>query len=543
MKKLFILSLILSLLPQLVKAQIQIDRVRLEGDDPKARFQAIYDAQVAAVEADSYVDYSPFSKQTIYLEIPENPQTIPLAKKNDFFDIVLVVLNEQKNYTLFGRSNKTIPLEIETEIIDAGDYRNVEELSSGEKLLVVTDNNNWIAERKGYGYSVKRNDLIQINNGYGNKPVTLYTTPATDMKCSYVNIDGDTLRMSRLHVRRHPSSTFRTGVVGFGNLCHVRLEKITVATPQYHKFNSSATSALQTLCPHDSSGITSRTKSRIKLEHDGVISISNCADIELKDVVIDGTHTIPGSYGYALSIGNTYNARFDHVVADANWGVFGSNFMHQTTLSNCDLNRFDIHCYGRDVECNDCTFRKKQTQFSSFYGMVRFNRCVFDDCVPVRVRGDYNAHTPFEVEFNDCSFMTTLTHHHLVNVILYDTTHNARPELHDKYFPSVRVKGMKVEMPRTVRSLDVYHPTGATELCGQAGAIKVLDNVKIEGLQVVTPSNRMLTPQIRISTTPLTTMDTTGRVGQGADVNSQRINKRGKKGREIKVRNLIGIVR
>jgi len=510
MKKqfLFLLIFFTSTLSALAQQPILPDHARMTGSDDTNRFWAIYDAQCEAVEKSTYVDYSAYAGTVINIAIPQEAHSIPLARHNDFHDMMLVVTNNAKNQTLFYAYSQPEPITLDAEQADNGDFSSVAELAEGSHLVMLTDNNPWIAERKGYGYSVQRQDLLFVENGIAeNFPITSYNTSATSMQCRYVEASTDTLVFTRIHLRRHPASTFITCLASFAYQNNVIISNITVATPQYHTFKSQAREHIldynrqwEALYQQTAPDITSKTKTRTKLEHDGTISISSCAHVLMHFVIIDGTYTIPGSYGYALSIGNTYDAEFNHVIADANWGVFGSNFMSKTTLAYCDLNRFDIHCYGRDVSCHFCTFRNKQTQFSSFYGKLEFNDCTFDNCVPVRIRGDYNAHTPFDIYFNRCLFIATRSHHHLVNVILYDTTRNNRPELSERHFPDVTINDMQVQMPHGVRYFDIYHPTKTTQLC--KNGINNTPNVSIHNLTIDTPKPHS-EPTIRISTTPI----------------------------------------
>lgn len=510
MKKhiLFWLIIFADTLSAIAQQPVLPDHARMTGLDDTNRYWAIYDAQREAVDKGTYVDYSAYAGTVVNIAVPQGAKTIPLARQNDFHDMMLVVTNNVRNQTLFSAYSQPQSITLSAEQVDKGDFASVPELADGTHLVMLTDKNPWIAERKGYGYSVQRQDLLVVKDGVAeNMPVTAYNTPATNMQCRYVEAATDTLVFTRIHLRRHPASTFITYLVNFAYQNNVIISNITVATPQHHAFKSQARQHIldynrqwESLYHQAAPDITSRTKTRTKLEHDGTIAISSCAHVLMHFVVIDGTHTIPGSYGYALSISNTYDAEFNHVVADANWGVFGSNFMSRTTLAYCDLNRFDIHCYGRDVSCHFCTFRNKQTQFSSFYGKLEFNDCTFDNCVPVRIRGDYNAHTPFDVHFNRCLFLATSSHHHLVNVILYDTTRNKRPELSERHFPNVIIDGMQVQMPRGVRHLDIYHPTNATQLCRDG--ISNTPDVNIHNLQINTPTLHSQ-PTIRISTTPI----------------------------------------
>ena len=194
---------------------------------------------------------------------------------------------------------------------------------------------------------------------------------------------------------------------------------------------------------------------------------------------------------------NVWNSTFDHVVADGNWGVFGTNNLSNTTLTHCDVNRFDIHCYGRDARLVGCILRQKQTQFSSMYGTVEFDSCLFADCIPVRVRSSYNAYTPFDIVMRHCTFEATLRHHALVNMMLLDTNLNRRPELQEKCWPNLTIDDLTVIAPVTVRHLYLYDPTGTRSECRKP--VGHISTIQADGIRVVRPNGRKASPMVELT--------------------------------------------
>jgi hypothetical protein len=270
-------------------------------------------------------------------------------------------------------------------------------------------------------------------------------------------------------MHRTPGCSFRTTLVSVSGLYNVLIENAHVTTP------------------------------RSKMIADGIFSISNSARVTLRDVTVDGTYSGYGStrnYGYAFSLNNLWDTRFERVTAHGNWGVFGSNNLSNTHLVDCDLDRFDIHCYGRDAWLKRCTLRQRQTQFSSMYGTVKFDSCRFVDCIPVRIRSSYNAYTPFDIVMNDCTFELTPRYHALVNVMLLDTADNPRPELKEKCWPNLTVNRMTVVVPWTVGSMILYHPTGTlSELRREFGHIS---EVYVGGLKMVRPNGTPVKVPLRL---------------------------------------------
>jgi hypothetical protein len=242
------------------------------------------------------------------------------------------------------------------------------------------------------------------------------------------------------------------------------------------------------------------TTPKSRMTGDGVFGIVNSVNVIFRDVTVDGTYSgygVSRDYGYAFSLSNLWNTTFERVVADGSWGVFGTNFLSNTTLRDCDLNRFDIHCYGRDARLERCILRQRQTQFSSMYGTVVFDSCHFVDCIPVRIRSSYNAYTPFDIVMRNCLFEVTPRHHSLVNVMLLDTATNSRPELSAKCWPNLKIENMTVVAPATVGTLNLYEPTGKVSELKKP--VDYINDVTVNGLNVVRPNGRTAKVKVQLS--------------------------------------------
>lgn len=420
------------------------------------RYWALYEAHAAAIRMKVDVDYSGID--TLLLDIPKDAKTIPLRPNTDFKGLVIFVRNRERDHTLFSLSQTAIPIEIPKERLDNPDFSDLPELAEGDVLLILNDKHPWVAERIGYGSPAMRHDILYLRNGKAqNCPVAPWNTPATEASCSFCHTDSHPKTIANLTIHRDIESSAKTYVCRIACQSHVTIRNIRVTTP------------------------------KSKLLADGIFSVTNCAHISFEDVRVEGTYSKAGvgtGYGYAFSLNNLWKSRFVRVEADGNWGVFGSNCMSNTYLEECNLNRFDIHCYGSDATCVRCTFQNKQTQFSSMYGTVFFDSCTFDDCIPLRIRSSYNAYTPFDIVMRNCTFRPTLRYHALVNLMLLDTNDNSRPELNPKCIPNVRIENMTVEVPRMVSRIILYNPTGSTEECTQR-RWGHLSQIEINGLRTV----------------------------------------------------------
>lgn len=416
----------------------------------ESRYHILYNTHMAAFNAGVNVSYEEID--TINLVIPADAQSIPLTEKNNFNGVVFNVLNNNKHTTLFSMKQKNEQIEIEKDLIDKGDFNRIEELRNGTYLLVLSDKTPWVDDRIGYNYPAMRYDILLIKDGKSlNKPVAPYNTPATELKCYYTPISSVEKRIENFTLNRDIKSTFKTYCISLSYQNNVTLKDITINTPKN------------------------------KMMADAAINVNHCTNINMEDITINGTYSGKGKYGYGLSTNNVWKSSYTRVKATGIWGVWGSNNMNDVTLNECDVNRFDIHCYGRDVICKNTTFRDKQTQFSSFYGNLTFDNCHFIDCIPVRIRSSFNAYTPFDILFKDCTFDATNRHKSLVNVMLLDTNLNKRPELSEKCWPNVTIENLTINAPKHIKKIYLYDPTGETSECKKS--VGYLSNVNLKNIK------------------------------------------------------------
>ena len=164
------------------------------------------------------------------------------------------------------------------------------------------------------------------------------------------------------------------------------------------------------------------------------------------DVKVDGTYSQTNHFGYGINLDNVALFTGERLYARARWGVFGSNNVNGAVLRNCDINRFDIHCYGKDVYCYNCRFSDMYNQFSSVYGDVFFEKCSFTNFIPVLIESSYNAYTPFDLTFKNCTFNLTANRNYLVTLSGLEEAHNSRPELSRKALPNITIKNCTVNL-------------------------------------------------------------------------------------------------
>ncbi len=165
--------------------------------------------------------------------------------------------------------------------------------------------------------------------------------------------------------------------------------------------------------------------------------------------------------------------------ARAKWGVFGTYCLQDVILKDCDINRFDIHCYGKNIKAEGCRFTGMYNQFSSVYGYIAFDNCVFTDFTPVLIESSFNAYTPFELSFKRCKFNFNKQHNYVLTLFGVPQQENERPELKQKSLPNITMKNCKI---RTTDEIEKWYLiwTGGDNWKGRFGHIR---SIKITGLK------------------------------------------------------------
>lgn len=442
-----------------------------EATSGMGRYFALYNAHVEALRRGVEVDYTGID--TLELELPPSWTSIPLGPRTDFGGLVLYVTNHAHHGALFSLAQSATPLELDKGLVDGLDYRAVPELAQGDYLLVLNDRKPW-TERRGFGYMQYRSDLIVVHNGKGlNSPVMPWNTDSTHLKASYCAVDTVQKVFRNITMHRAKGCSFRTNLIAVSGQYNVLIEHVRVTTP------------------------------KSKMIADGIFSITNSARVTLDGIEVEGTYSgkgRPDVYGYAFSCNNLYDSHFHNIVAWGNWGVFGTNNLNRTHLSNCHVDRFDIHCYGRDVLLENCTLEGRQTLLTSFYGKARFDHCYFKNYIPMRVRSSYNAYTPFDIEIQDCTWELSPRYHYLLRVNLLDTADNPRPELREKCWPNIQVDGLTIVVPLTVGRVYVIDPCdNRADLKREIGYIS---KVKLNGVDMMRPNGRPVDIPLSFTTYP-----------------------------------------
>lgn len=292
-------------------------------NEPKSK--VLYNAQSYAVENNTNIDYSGIDK--IDLEISQGFKSIPLAEYNDFCGVEFNVTNNWKNVPLFEMGQPVCPIMIEKKDLDGRRFTAYSEFRRGEFLLVIKDNNPWMDQRVGHSHGHERRDVLLIRNGKSqNSVISAYNNSESNPECSYCQVTGNKKFIKNFTLNRASGSTFMTFCVYIHNQAHVRLKNITLNTPKSGLF------------------------------YDMAFRVYDAVDVVFENVAINGTYSQSDKYGYGLCLNNVWKASFNNVRGNGVWGVIGNNNLSDTYLNNCRLNRFDIHCYGRNYTLKNCVF-------------------------------------------------------------------------------------------------------------------------------------------------------------------------------------------
>ena len=423
----------------------------------EARYHVLYQAHLAALRQHREVDYGGIGDLDI--DVPGDGQPIPLSGNTDFHGITITVGNNAKDITLFALQGDAVETDVPQGLIDSGDFRGVPGLATGERLLLITDTKPW-TERTGYGYYHYRRDILSLRDGLAeNRVVMPYADTATSKaKCVAVRADGETRAIRNVTLRRKAGATHKTYLLLVSRMSHVLIENVTLVTP------------------HDP-----------EKYGDGALTVNDCAHITVRNLLVDGSYSQPHQYGYGIAMNNVWHCRFVRATSrNCAWGVFGANNVSDITLEDCDLNRFDIHCYGRNVTLRRCLFRDQRVQYSSVFGNILYDNCTFRHCVPLYIRPSYNAHVPFDITMRRCTFEATAVRGRvsLLDMGALSPEGNPRPELSERCWPNVTIEDLTVRLGFGARRVYLFRIEGGQR---DTTPLSYCSRISIDGLRFAGP--------------------------------------------------------
>jgi len=372
------------------------------------RYHALLATHLEAYKQNCGVSYKGI--KNIDIEIPANAQIIPLTDYTDFAGVIINVTNNSKDeFFLFFKESGFKEIALTKKQLTSMRFDKVPKICDGTILLVVEDQKPWVSKRIGYNYGVTRRDIVLLKNGSPqNSIIQPYSNDVSEPKFRYCRSSSKQKVIKNLIFNRTKESTCKTFFVKVVGQNNVIIENVTINTPENNV-----------------------------LYGDYAMSVQNCTNIRMRDITINGTYSQKGRYGYGINLNNVYNSRFVRIKAQANWGIFGSYNVNTAYVEKSDINRFDVHCYGRDICFKNTVFRDLYNQFSSVYGKVVFNNCVFHDFTPVLIESSFNAYTFFDLICNDCTFHFSNKHNCIVDLLGPPKEYNERFELKRKSLPNI----------------------------------------------------------------------------------------------------------
>lgn len=394
----------------------------LDAKSDAERFCVLKRCHEDAVQKNMEVSYAGIDSITI--EIPNGATAIPLSYNTDFCGTKIIVRNNYKHFVLFYLISKVKEVEIDSVSIDSGNFQFCPSLRSGKKMLIIRDENPWITERIGYEQECirYRQDILLLTNGKAtNKVVQPYNNKFSKPSAFYCEVPSYESIIQNIHFVRSSSSSFITHLFNLRNQCGVKIKNINVETPQ--------------------GKITSG---------DGCMIIENCANVYLDDICINGTYSDTFKTGYGMRLLNVYNVIINKMQTHCKWGVFGNYDVNKVILRDCDINRFDVHNYGKDIRFKRCKFSNCYNQFSSVYGDVSFEKCTFENQTPFLQESTFNAFTPFNLRFLSCDFYLNKRRNYIITLYGVPEKINERPELSRKSLPNIIMKDCEVTLDDNV---------------------------------------------------------------------------------------------
>lgn len=416
------------------------------------RYWAIYYTHTEAVRRNSYVDYKGIHK--IEIEIPSDARSIPLTEKTNFCGLKLYVKNVQKeDFTLFVLEKPLTEINVDKSCFSSFSFEDYSDLCSRMSLLIVEDNNPWVENRIGFEYGATRRDVLLLSKGIAlNRPICPYDNDNSSPRCFFVKASGEKKYFRNLEFFRDNYSTCKTFLLRVKYVNNFEIRDIKTYTPSKGNWNA-----------------------------DAIIKVENCTNININNITIDNTYSQENRFGYAFALGNIWNLSIKKVKAVAKWGIFGCSNINNARLSDCYINRFDLHCYGKDYYLKRCTILD-QMPISSMFGNLIFNQCTFETAYPCLYRDDYNAYTPFCLTYNKCIFKMDKTHNFIVYISKLSDEINRRKELERKCIPNVTIKDCIFKLDESLKSFDIIH-IGNNMYTKPIGHISevIIDGVEIKG--------------------------------------------------------------
>jgi hypothetical protein len=392
---------------------------------------------------------------------------LPLPENIDFNGCTFRVTNtaSDPNNTLFlfaiGENDYThLPsISIANEDLHLNAYINdpSNPTSPTPKLIIVHDDNLWTRRTvNNTNIDYYRFDLLFLaGNIIQNNPIFTYETLFPNPSLGYTSAPTCRYADVTLNQKTFRNIVFIREYAGTNakviNLARIKcqynylIDNVTVYTKGFSNDNTT------NLC---------------NLVNDQCFLIEHSAKVKMSNIFVLNTYSKQDTWGYAFELNNVWDCSFEKLQVTSIRGGFNVTCANKMTYRDSTLNRVDVHYYGRDIVCENCTFINTvnnfhvYNRFSSFYGTLRYIHCVFDNFLPVRIDSDYNAFTPFEVEIRHCVQKVSGNSENSFNCICHipvlKSETNTRTELANKCLPNLKIDDYQIVAPSTVSTFFLF---------------------------------------------------------------------------------------
>ena len=414
-------------------------------------YSEIYLTHLAAKELGTSISYNGIKE--VNIRVSAGFESIPLTGQDDFCGAVFHITNTQStgSYILFTLTGEDdiVPNSITLDNVRNGNYS----LDNNKQYtLFVKDTKLWTARRGATSAEDRyREDVICIRNNKAiNYPCTTYDTDVS-IECTLMEDKPYQRYLRNLTAIREDG----IGMIKFISIEYCSNMEISNVTLNTFKGNNTPKNG------------------------DNAFIMKHCALFNITNMNINNVYSVSGS-GHGYELDTVYHIVYDNITGyDNNWGIFGANNVNDVAIYNSNINRFDVHCYGRDIKFYNCTFTgNKYNQFSGMYGIISFEDCIFgSQFLPYLQEGTYNAYTFHELIFKNCQFYANRG----LYLFGFEKATNPRSELADKYLPSIRMENITYYSSNTFNLILVDSPlTPDGNFQGMMG----LYDVTVDGLRI-----------------------------------------------------------
>lgn len=422
------------------------------SDDGVENYRSVYNAFVSANATKANLKWDGVS--SLKLEIPDDAPSIPLTGRDDFGGVKITVTNKISRKVLFRLEKPLTAITVSSSLLtpDNRDFSSVLGLSTGRKILVVKDANVWTVRNGNTNFF--RYDTLLLDKGQAfSSVISTYNNSYSSPECYYIDASLGTNYIKNLSIVRDDSSTYETllfSIVGVSDIVF--------------------------------SGISVHTDNPNSISSDRVAHFGYCTNLRIEDYNVFGLYDNSGSaYGLQITACSNikitgFNARVD------NWGVIGSNCVQNLLLDSSNINRLDVHCYGKNIQAIDCSFKDLYNAFEGCYGRLVFENCKYNNSIPIQYgNGSFNAWTPVDIFFNKCDFSLDRTSkNYLIDMALStQVVDNTRPELATKCLPNITFEKCSINLIGAENVLYVFN-----NMVEQSSPMSYIDNITFRDVKI-----------------------------------------------------------